>query len=57
MDAKERIEELKEILNQASIDYYVNDNPKMEDYEYDRLMAELIDLEEKLYENHIITGC
>ena len=47
MDAKERIEELKEILNQASIDYYVNDNPKMEDYEYDRLMAELIDLEEK----------
>ena len=47
MDAKNRIEELKEILNQASIDYYVNDNPKMEDYEYDRLMAELIDLEEK----------
>ena len=47
MDAKERIEELKEILNKASIDYYVNDNPKMEDYEYDRLMAELIDLEEK----------
>ena len=47
MDAKERIEELKEILNQASIDYYVNDNPKMEDYEYDRLMAELIDLEDK----------
>ncbi|MCR5647801.1 MAG: NAD-dependent DNA ligase LigA [Acholeplasmatales bacterium] len=47
MDAKNRIEELKEILNQASIDYYVNDNPKMEDYEYDRLMAELIDLENK----------
>jgi DNA ligase (NAD+) len=47
MDAKNRIEELKEILNQASIDYYVNDNPKMEDYEYDRLMAELIDLEDK----------
>ena len=51
MDAKNRIEELKEILNQASIDYYVNDNPKMEDYEYDRLMAELIDLEDKNPEN------
>ena len=47
MDIKKRIDELKEILNQASIDYYVNDNPKMEDYEYDRLMAELIDLEDK----------
>ena len=47
MDARERIEELKEILNKASVEYYVNDNPTMEDYEYDRLMAELIDLEDK----------
>ncbi len=47
MNAKERIEELKEILNKASVEYYVNDNPTMEDYEYDRLMAELIELEDK----------
>ncbi len=47
MDAKIRIEELKEILNKASVEYYVNDNPTMEDYEYDRLMAELIELEDK----------
>ena len=42
MDVKERINELKEKLNEASIAYYVNDNPIMEDYEYDRLMDELI---------------
>ena len=47
MDVKERINELKEKLNEASVAYYVNDNPIMEDYEYDRLMEELIHLEEE----------
>lgn len=42
----DRINELKEILNKANEAYYVNDNPIMEDYEYDRLMNELISLEE-----------
>ena len=41
-----RIDELKEILNKASYQYYVLDNPIMEDYEYDRLMNELIKIEE-----------
>lgn len=40
-----RINKIKAILNQASYDYYVLDNPTMEDYEYDRLMAELIEIE------------
>ena len=42
----DRINELKEILNKANEAYYVYDNPIMEDYEYDKLMAELISLEE-----------
>lgn len=46
MDTLTRINELKEILTKAGIEYYANDNPIMEDYEYDRLMAELIKLEE-----------
>lgn len=37
MEELNRINELKEILNQASVAYYVNDNPIMEDYEYDSL--------------------
>ena len=47
MDAVDRIQVLKEQLNKASEAYYVYDNPIMEDYEYDKLMNELIDLEEK----------
>ena len=40
-----RIDELKEILNKASYQYYVLDDPIMEDYEYDKLMNELIKIE------------
>ena len=47
MDILERINEIKEKLNEASVAYYVNDNPIMEDYEYDMLMEELIRLEEE----------
>ena len=47
MDILNRINELKKILTDAGIAYYVNDNPTMEDYEYDKLMTELISLEEK----------
>ncbi len=46
MSALKRINELKEILNKASVAYYVNDNPIMEDYEYDKLYDELVKLEE-----------
>ncbi|MDE7263338.1 MAG: NAD-dependent DNA ligase LigA [Anaeroplasmataceae bacterium] len=41
----ERVNQLKEILNRASYEYYVLDHPTMEDYEYDQLMEELIHLE------------
>ena len=47
MSEKERMEELVKILDKANNDYYVLDNPTMEDYEYDRLMVELTNLELK----------
>ena len=44
---KERILELTKMLNEANYQYYVLDDPKMPDFEYDRLIHELIDIEEK----------
>lgn len=45
MELLNRLTELKQILNQASYEYYVLDHPTMEDFEYDRLMEELIKIE------------
>ena len=45
MEAKERIDELIKVLNHANHRYYVLDDPEMADYEYDRLLRELEDLE------------
>ena len=45
MDAKERLQELTRILTEANYNYYVLDDPKMPDFEYDRLLRELEDLE------------
>lgn len=42
---KERIEELRGILNKLNHEYYVLDNPSVSDAEYDRYMQELIRLE------------
>ena len=44
---KERIYELRDVLNKANYDYYVLENPTLSDYEFDHLMRELIDLEAK----------
>lgn len=46
MDAKQRIEELTALLNDANYRYYVLDDPKMPDFEYDRLLRELEILEQ-----------
>ena len=46
MSIANRVNELKEILNKAAEAYYVHDNPIMEDYEYDKLITELIAIEE-----------
>ena len=45
MEAAKRIKELTEILNEANYRYYVLDDPKMPDFEYDRLLRELEVLE------------
>lgn len=45
MEPKERIGELTRLLNQASYQYYVLDDPQMQDFEYDRLLRELETLE------------
>ena len=47
MEARDRIEELTEILNKANYQYYVLDNPTLHDFEYDHLLRELEELEKK----------
>ena len=47
MDPKARVEELTKLLEKYNYEYYVLDNPSVDDAEYDRLMQELIALEEK----------
>jgi DNA ligase (NAD+) len=42
-----RIEELRRLLNKYNYEYHVLDNPSVPDAEYDRLMQELIALEEQ----------
>ena len=45
MNARERILELTALLTEANYRYYVLDDPKMQDFEYDRLLRELEELE------------
>ncbi len=45
MNAKERIAELTALLTEANYRYYVLDDPKMQDFEYDHLLRELEILE------------
>ena len=46
MDPKERIKELTARLTEANYRYYVLDDPTIPDFEYDRLLRELEELEE-----------
>lgn len=45
MDHKERMQELTNILTEANYRYYVLDDPQLQDFEYDRLLRELEELE------------
>jgi len=44
---KQKIEDLREAINEHNVQYYVLDQPSISDYEYDQLMKELIQLEEQ----------
>ncbi|MCG2381892.1 NAD-dependent DNA ligase LigA [Staphylococcus epidermidis] len=46
-DVKKRVKKLHDLLNQYSYEYYVQDNPSVPDSEYDKLLHELIEIEEK----------
>ena len=45
MDAKEEISQLTAALEQANYRYYVLDDPTMEDFQYDRMLRRLEELE------------
>ena len=42
------MEKLHDLLNQYSYEYYVQDNPSVPDSEYDKLLHELIEIEENI---------
>lgn len=46
-EAEQRIQELRDKLNEYNYQYYVLDSPTVPDSEYDRLMQELLKLEEQ----------
>ena len=47
MEIEKRIKELVDLINKASYEYYVLDNPTITDQEYDDAYRELLTLEEK----------
>ncbi len=53
MNIKDRIRELVDLLNRYNYEYYTLDNSSVSDYEYDRLMQELMTLESK-YPEYIL---
>jgi len=46
-EAYDRIEQLKKEINDHNYNYYVINNPRISDFQYDILLKELIDLEEE----------
>ena len=47
MNVKERLREIESLLDRYNYEYYILDKPSVSDQEYDRLMQELMSLEEK----------
>ena len=53
MEPQKRIQNLTALLNEAGYRYYVLDDPTLPDFEYDRLLRELEDLE-KTYPEYVL---
>ena len=53
MIIEERIKFLRDVINEANVRYYVQDNPTLSDFEYDELFRELKKLESE--NPHLIT--
>lgn len=47
VQAKKRVRELQDVLNQYNYEYHVLDQPSVSDAEYDQLLRELIEYEDK----------
>lgn len=47
IEMRQKAEKLREIINYHNKKYYENDEPEIEDFEYDKLLHELISIEEK----------
>lgn len=47
IEMRQKAEKLREIINYHNKKYYENDAPEIEDFEYDKLLHELISIEEK----------
>jgi DNA ligase (NAD+) len=47
MEMRKRIDELIDLINHHNHKYYIEDSPEISDYEYDKLIKELIELEEE----------
>lgn len=47
MQVEERIQYLKDEINKSNYKYYVEENPYLSDFDYDKMFAELKELEEK----------
>ncbi|MGM0572371.1 MAG: DNA ligase LigA-related protein, partial [Bacteroidota bacterium] len=49
-EARERVKQLRQLINKHNYRYYVLADPSISDYEYDKLMEELIALEKSFPE-------
>ena len=55
-NARTRVEELTKLIDHYNYEYYMNDRSEVSDYEFDRLLRELSDLEQQYPELKLATS-